>query len=110
MDKNKEKDRIQQMKDIITNGFSDKGSQYNFMKHDIKLFFGDMNYRIDLSYESVISSIESMTDENFNKKLTALLSYYFCIKYWILISILFSWAQHSIYFLTLLLQYKFILV
>lgn len=74
-DKNKENDRIQQMRDIVTNGFSDKGSQYSFMKHDIKLFFGDMNFRIDLPYSSVISSIDSMTHDNYDKKLNVLLNH-----------------------------------
>lgn len=63
------------MRDIVTNAFSDKGSQYNFMKHDIKIFFGDMNFRINLPYSSVISSIDSMTHDNYDKKLNILLNH-----------------------------------
>lgn len=65
---------MQQLKDVITNGFSEKGAHYKFMKHDVKLFFGDLNFRINLSYDAVISNIDSMTRDNYKEKLFALLN------------------------------------
>lgn len=54
--------------------FNDKGSHYKFMKHDIKLFFGDLNFRINLSYDAVVSNIESMTHDNYDEQLHILLN------------------------------------
>jgi len=70
----KEKERAQQFKDVLVNSFSDKGSKYKFMLHDIKLFFGDLNFRINLPYKSVINTIENMTDSNYDEKLGILLN------------------------------------
>lgn len=65
---------MQQFKTILTEGFSDKGEKYKFMNHDIKLFFGDLNFRVGLTYEAVISTIDQMTHENFDDTLFVLLN------------------------------------
>ena len=42
------------MHDIMDSAFKGKSGgcqKYSFHAHDIKFFFGDLNYRIDLSYE-----------------------------------------------------------
>lgn len=70
----KEKERLQQLKDIVTTSFAEKGAHYKFMKHDVKIFFGDMNFRINLPYSSVISTIDDMTASNRDESMSLLLN------------------------------------
>lgn len=74
MAKNKERERVQQFKDVITNAFSDKGEHYKFMDHNIKVIYGDLNFRVNLNYYSVLETIDSMTSYNFDEKLNILLN------------------------------------
>lgn len=60
---NKEKERVQQWKDVITNAFIDNSTQYKFMDHDVKIVFGDLNFRISLGYESVLETIEDINSQ-----------------------------------------------
>ena len=70
----KEKERMQQMKDVLSSGFSEKGFTYKFLNHDVKIFFGDLNFRINLGYESVIDTIGSMNSSNRDEKMHLLLN------------------------------------
>ena len=74
MAKNKERERVQQFKDVITNAFSDKGEHYKFMDHNIKIIYGDLNFRVNLNYYSVLETVDSMTSYNFDEKLNILLN------------------------------------
>lgn len=40
------------MKECINQAFSELGlKKYSFMDHDVRFLFGDLNFRVDLSYE-----------------------------------------------------------
>jgi hypothetical protein len=55
---------MQQLRDILNTGFTDKGAHYKFYKHDVKIFFGDLNFRINLPFHSVLETIEEMNESN----------------------------------------------
>ena len=65
---------MQQIKDIVSQTFAEKGSKYKFINHDVKIFFGDLNFRINLPYYSVITTIDNMTDSNREEQLELLLN------------------------------------
>jgi len=65
---------MQQIQDITALAFSEKGSCYEFMNHDIKIFFGDLNFRVNMSYDSIINSIDNMTEENKDEEMHILLN------------------------------------
>lgn len=70
----KELERIQQFKDIITSAFSELGTRYKFMKHNVKVFFGDMNFRINLPYHSVITTLGKMDGAMDDESMSLLLN------------------------------------
>lgn len=65
---------MQQIRDILNTGFTDKGTQYKFYKHDVKIFFGDLNFRINLPYYTVMDTIDEMAESNKKANMGVLLS------------------------------------
>ncbi len=49
--------RVEQMREVLLNAFLNKDSDrklFDFHKHKIKFFFGDLNFRINLNYCDVV--------------------------------------------------------
>lgn len=58
----------------MSSGFSEKGTKYKFINHDVKIFYGDLNFRINLPYFSVVETIDQMNDSNRDESMHMLLN------------------------------------
>ena len=49
----------------ITNSCFHGYEKFDFFKHNVKLFFGDLNFRINMDYEEVIEKVNVMTPDHY---------------------------------------------
>lgn len=55
-------DRVKNLIDIVNSLYNDFGKEYSFFSHDVKVLFGDMNFRVDLPYETVSDMFDFFDD------------------------------------------------
>lgn len=65
-------DRIKNIFDISQQSFSSVNKEYEFEKHDVKILFGDLNFRIAYPYEATLEFIDSINENNKEEKVKAL--------------------------------------
>lgn len=52
--------RLKNITNIISEPFNNLDKKYRFLKHDIKLLFGDLNFRVNMEYDEVMKDIDSL--------------------------------------------------
>lgn len=43
--------------------FSEQEEGYNFYDHDVKVLFGDLNFRVDIPFETAMDMIDFFDDK-----------------------------------------------
>lgn len=66
-------DRIKNWIDILEQSFLDKEDKYLFDSHQVKILFGDLNFRIHSTYAEVVSELKSIDEESRSEILSELL-------------------------------------